>query len=142
VNEFNDFRPNQTGILCSFIGVGIVKTIIVLISFSMGRRFDLETARTIVFTALPLQEFAVLGMLRYLERAPLLCNRWLVVAAAVSLCVQLLLIYTPVGVLFGVVPLGLFPWLILIGGLAVGYVAALWISDFVVRRLGSILGPR
>ena len=74
----------------------------------------------------------MLGMLRYQERAPLLCNRWLVVAVAVSLCLQLLLIYSPVGVLFGVVPLGLIPWLILMVGLVVGYVAALWISDFVV----------
>ncbi len=80
----------------------------------------------------------MLGMLRYRERAPLLCNRWLVVAAAVSLCLQLLLIYTPVGALFGVVPLGLFPWIILMVGLAVGYVAAICISDFVVRRLGPI----
>jgi Ca2+-transporting ATPase len=124
--------------LALIIGVGIVKTIIVLISFSLGLRYDLETARTIVFIALPLQEFAVLGMLRYQERAPLLCNRWLVVAAVVSICLQLLLIYTPVGALFGVVPLGLFPWIILMVGLAVGYVTALWISDFVVRRLGSI----
>jgi Ca2+-transporting ATPase len=124
--------------LALIIGVGIAKTIIVLISFNLGLRFDLETARTIVFTAFPLQEFAVLGMLRYQERAPLLCNRWLVVAVAVSLCLQLLLIYSPVGVLFGVVPLGLIPWLILMVGLVVGYVAALWISDFVVRRLGPI----
>jgi Ca2+-transporting ATPase len=124
--------------LASIIGIGIVQTVIILISFKLGLRFDLETARTIVFTAFPLQEFAVLGMLRYRERAPFLSNRWLVVAVAVSLCLQLLLIYTPVGALFGVVPLGLFPWLILMVGLATGYVAGIWISDFVVRRLGSI----
>ena len=124
--------------LASIIGIGIVQTVIILISFKLGLRFDLETARTIVFTAFPLQEFAVLGMLRYRERAPFLSNRWLVVAVAVSLCLQLLLIYTPVGALFGVVPLGLFPWLILMVGLATGYVAGIWISDFVVRRLGPI----
>ncbi len=126
--------------LALIIGVGIAKTIIVLISFNLGLRFDLETARTIVFTAFPLQEFAVLGMLRYQERAPLLCNRWLVVAVAVSLCLQLLLIYSPVGVLFGVVPLGLIPWLILMVGLVVGYFGGTLYLRFCGSASGVHLG--
>ena len=122
----------------SIIGIGIVQTVIIIVSFYLSLNFDLATARTVVFTAFPLQEFAVLGMLRHREHASLWSNRWLVVAVSVSLGLHLLIVYSPLAGLFGVAPLGLFPWVILMVGLGLGYIMANLIAEFVVKRLGPI----
>ena len=67
---------------------------------------------------------------------PLFNNRWPVVSVLVSLGLQVAIIYTPVGrLLFGTVALGLGPWFILLGGLAVGFIAAVSVTPLVVRRL-------
>ncbi len=105
---------------------------------AIARDVGLYGECTVVFTAFPLQEFAVLGMLRCRERTPFSSNPWLVAAVTVSLSLQMLIIYTPLAGLFGVVPLGLFPRLILMVGLGLGYVMAILIADFVVKRLGPI----
>ncbi|NIO08863.1 MAG: HAD-IC family P-type ATPase [Deltaproteobacteria bacterium] len=127
-----------SSMFASIVSIGVVQTIIILLSFYFCLTIDLATARTTVFTAFPLQEFAVLGMLRYRERSALWSNQWLLIAVAVSLGLQLLIIYTPLAGLFGVVPLGFLPWMILLGGLAVGYLTAVWITGVVVRRFGPL----
>ncbi len=127
------------GMMGHVAGVGLVQTAVSLASFLAGLAlFDLETARTIVFTAFPLQEYAHLVVLRRLEGAPLLGNPWLVLAVGLSLAMQLALLYSPAGGLFDVAPLGWREWLILLGGVAVGLAAQLQVARWSARRLGEL----
>ncbi|MBI4300002.1 MAG: HAD-IC family P-type ATPase, partial [Chloroflexi bacterium] len=119
-------------------GVGLVTAGIILGSFALGLRFDLLTAQTITFTAFVTQEYLPLGSLRYHERSSLFTNRWLVIALALSLSLHMALLYTPLGGLFSVAPLGLGPWAILLAGLALGLAASIRITEAVTRRLGNI----
>ena len=62
-------------------GVGIVISAIVLATFAIGWLFDLETARTMTFTALVAQEYLRLVVIRVHEHAPLSrtrgwCSPW------------------------------------------------------------------
>lgn len=120
-------------------GVGILIAAIVLGTFAAGLAlYNLETARTMTFTALVVQEYLRLVVIRLHEHAPLLANRWLLVAVGISLALQLILIYTPIGGLFGAVPLGLGPWTIIAAGLAIGLPAALGITTLARRRFGPL----
>ncbi len=120
-------------------GVGVVIAAIVLATFAAGQAlFDLETARTMTFTALVLQEYLRLAVIRVHERAPLLANRWLVLAVLASLALQLTLLYTPLGTPFGAVPLGPASWGVLLAGVAVGFPAALGVTRLVRLRFGPL----
>jgi Ca2+-transporting ATPase len=126
------------GVLGLVLGIGAVMSGVILASFFLGLRFGAETAQTMAFTAFPLHEYVVLAVLRYQERASLLANRWLALAVAVSLALQMSLVYTPIGGFFSVVPLGPWPWLILLGGLLVSFTLSIWVSKIVSRRLGAM----
>ncbi len=120
-------------------GVGVLIAAIVLGTFAIGLAlFDLETARTMTFTALVLQEYLRLAVIRVHERSPFLANPWLVLAVVVSLALQLVLIYSPLGSLFDAVPLGLGSWGIILAGVAVGFPAALGVTRIVRQRVGPL----
>ena len=99
-------------------GVGALIAAIVLATFSHRPLawWDIETARTMTFTALVAQEYLRLVAIRIHERASLLANRWLLLAVGVSLALQLGLLYSPVGELFDAVPLGLGSWAVIGAG--------------------------
>ncbi len=120
-------------------GVGAVIATIVLATFFIGLAlFDLPTAQTLTFTALVVQEYLRLAVIRVHEGAPLFTNRWLVVAVLASLALQLVLLYTPLRELFGVVPLGAAAWGLIIAGAVIGFPAALLVTRLVRRRLGPL----
>ena len=120
-------------------GVGSVIAAIVLATFFIGLAlFDLPTAQTLTFTALVVQEYLRLVVIRVHEGASLFANRWLVVAVGVSLALQLVLLYTPLGELFGVVPLGAGAWGLIVAGVVIGFPAALLVTRLVRRRLGPL----
>jgi P-type Ca2+ transporter type 2C len=100
--------------------------------------FDLDTARTMTFTALVAKEYLVVLVLRRHERAPFLANRWLLVAIGVSLSLQLLLLYTPLGTPFAAVPLGLAEWGVIAVGLLVATPAAFGIGRAVRAWRGAL----
>ncbi|NQW22459.1 MAG: cation-transporting P-type ATPase [SAR202 cluster bacterium] len=127
------------GMYALILSIGVVKAGIILGSFFLGVYFyDLQTAQTMTFTAFVIQEYLRLGVIRYQERSPLLSNGWLVGAVAVSLGLQLVLVYSPVGAFLDLTPLGVAQWLILLGGLAFGIVTALTITNQVIKRVGPI----
>jgi Ca2+-transporting ATPase len=134
-------RPRRGGVLsrdvfAAIVTIGVVQTIIILATFFAGLRlYDLDTARTLVFTAFPLQEYAVLAVLRHREKMPLLANRWLILAVGISLMLQLAIIYTPLNTLFEAVPLGLPHWGMLLGGLITGYLVSIGASKLVLGRI-------
>jgi Ca2+-transporting ATPase len=100
--------------------------------------FDLETARTMTFTALVAKEYLVVAVLRAHEGASFRSNRWLLLAVAVSLSLQVALLYTPLGTLFGAVPLGIEEWAVIAAGLLVAAPTALIIGRLVRRRFGPL----
>jgi Ca2+-transporting ATPase len=119
--------------------VGVLIAAIVLATFALGLAlYDLETARTMTFTALVTQEYLRLVVIRLHERAPLLANRWLLIAVGVSLALQLVLLYSPIGGLFGAVPLDLQAWAVIAAGLVVGLPAALGLTALVRRWFGPL----
>jgi Ca2+-transporting ATPase len=116
----------------------ILAAVVAAIFFAGLALYDLETARTLAFTALVAKEYLLLVVIRVHEGLPLLANRWLVVAVAVSLALQLVLLYTPVGSLFGAVPLDLRAWLLILAGLVVAFPAALGTTRLVRHRFGAL----
>ncbi len=125
--------------LALVVGVGLLISAIVLATFAIGLAlFDLETARTMTFTALVTQEYLRLVVIRLHEHAPLFANRWLVVAVAVSLVLQLALLYSPLGGLFDAVALGPLSWAVIGAGVVVGLPAALGVTRLVRSRFGPL----
>ncbi len=130
--------PRREGVISrrviwTILGIGLLQTIIVLASFFFGLRYGMETAQTIAFTSIPIQEYGVLVVLRYQERARLFSNRWLAVSVAVSLALHLAIIYTPLSDFFDVAPLGLVSWLVLLGGLAVSIASGILVVALLDR---------
>ena len=120
--------------------VGAIMAQILLGTFFIGLAlWDLETARTMTFTGFVVQEYLRLLVIRLQEGMPLLTNRWLWAAVAVSFLLQVGIVYTPIGSsAFGTVALGLEQWGVLIAGLAVGFVATSVAGNVVVRRSGPL----
>jgi Ca2+-transporting ATPase len=117
------------GVLFALVATGIFAAGLAL--------FDLDTARTMTFTALVAKEYVAVAVLRVHEGAPVASNRWLLVAVAMSLGLQLLLVYSPLGALFDAVPLGLPAW----GVIGVALLVAIPISLAVGRLVRDRLGP-
>ena len=121
------------------LSVGTVMTAIILSTFFLGLYlWDLETARTLTFTAFVVQEYVKIAVLRFHEKMSLFANRWLVLAILVSLMLQIVLIYTPAGGPFDVVALGLTEWSVLLGGLVVSFIVSSIVMRLVTRRLGAL----
>lgn len=69
----------------------------------------------------------------------MLTSKWLWAAVSVSLLLQVIIVYTPVGsTTFKTAALGWEQWGVLIAGLTVGFVATTLAGKVVVRRLGPI----
>jgi Ca2+-transporting ATPase len=98
-------------------------------------------ALTMVFTGFVLLEFEKLYVIRWLRDTPTLSNRWLALAVAASLGLQVAVLYTPLADYFGTVPLALGDWLVL-GGLLLGCLP-LYLTVVVVvdRTTSSVARP-
>ncbi|MDE2885947.1 MAG: cation-translocating P-type ATPase C-terminal domain-containing protein, partial [Chloroflexota bacterium] len=120
--------------------VGVVMTIILIATFFVGLRlWDLETARTMTFTGFVVQEYLRLLVIRVQEGMPICTNKWLWAAVSVSLLMQAVILYTPIGsAAFDTVPLGLEQWGILLAGLLVGFAVTTVTGKLVVRRFGPL----
>ncbi len=119
--------------------LGGLMTAMLLTAFFVGlARWDLQTARTMVFTGLVLAEYLKVVVLRVQEHQGLLVNRWLVGAIALSLTLQMLILYTPLGGAFDAEPLGAGPWAVLAAVLAAGLAAGLAASRLLRARLGPL----
>jgi len=76
-------------------------------------------AMTMVFTGFVVLEFEKLYVIRWLRETPTLSNPWLAASVAVSVALQLAVLYTPLRRYFGTVPLGLADWWLLAAVLAI-----------------------
>jgi len=112
-------RPPAEGVITERIissigGIAILITATLLPLFYYYNQVlgDLVLAQTMVFTAFVFMAIARIGAIRTRYGLGLFGNnRWLVGAIAITLTLQLLVLYTPLGILFGVTPLALNHWL-------------------------------
>jgi Ca2+-transporting ATPase len=114
--------------------IGLKKTLVLFGTFFLAWSFvGIEEAKTTLFTGFILYEFVRIGSIRYQDKLGWFSNKWLVFALIGSLLLQLLIVYSPLGSYFGIVPLSLIAWGFLIGGVIVGYITAIWITKLVMR---------
>ena len=113
--------------------IGSKKTLVLFGTFFIVLPFGVGVARTTLFTGFILYEFVRIGTIRYQEKLSWLANKWLLLALFGSVLLQLVIIYTPLNKFFHIVPLGLYPWLILIGGVTIGYFTAIGITKLILK---------
>ncbi|MFC7132792.1 MULTISPECIES: calcium-translocating P-type ATPase, PMCA-type [Salinibaculum] len=94
-------------------------------------------ALTMVFTGFVLLEFGKLYVIRWLRETPTFANPWLAGAVALSLLLQLSVLYTPLNQYFGTIPLGLGDWALLAGVFAICVPAYLAVA-VAVKRLQPV----
>ncbi len=82
-----------------------------LLGWSPGYEPSRDLAQTVVFTGFVVFEIVRIQAIRHRYGLGIFTNRWLILAVAVAVALQLLVLYTPTGqFLFGVEPLGVVHW--------------------------------
>jgi len=118
-------------------GIGIKKSLVIIGTFLAALPFGIDVARTVLFTGFIMYEFVRIAVIRYNEKMLSFkywfANKFLVVSLIISLLLQLMIIYTPIGQYFKVVPLGIEQWGILIIGTIVGFVLGILIAKIVEK---------
>ena len=117
--------------------IGITKTIILFATFFLALYFtrNNDIARTTIFTGFILYEFIRIAVIRHQEQLTWMSNKFLLLALAISVLLQIIIIYTPINTLFGITSLHTLSWIILISGVIVGYVLSIGISKIIVKRV-------
>jgi Ca2+-transporting ATPase len=117
----------------TIVSVGTTLTLTLLFVFLFILPLGEGKARSALFTGFVLYEFSRILIIRYRERMSFFANKWLVLAIGISLLLQLIVVYPPLGYFFEVVPLGLYEWSILMCGLVVNIVVGILIAKFLYR---------
>ncbi len=121
--------------LKEFIGsIGISMSILLIAVFLFLLPLGEIIARTALFTGFIIFEFSRIGIIRYQEKMNFFANKWLVIALVISLLLQLTIIYTPLNSIFAVVPLGLYEWCVILGGMLINLIAGILITKFIIRK--------
>ncbi len=117
--------------------IGIKKTIILFATFFLTLYLtkDSVIARTTIFTGFILYEFVRVAVIRQQEKLGWFSNMFLFWALIISLVLQVVIIYTPINSLFGITPMHFTSWAVLISGVVIGYILAVWITKIIVRRV-------
>jgi len=111
--------------------VGISTGIMVAILFYVTlQTFVFELAVTVTFTTLVLSEIIRVFIVRYLFREPWLYNGWMIFALIASALVQLILVYTPLGQLFDLVPITGLALLVMLG-----FLVGMFLIDLTIAAL-------
>ncbi len=119
--------------------VGAKMSLVLLATFYLVLELQgLEKARTVLFAGFVLYEFVRIASIRYQEKLGWFANKWLWLAMALSLLLQVTIIYTPLAKYFYVVPLALSDWGILVVMCAAGFVLSLPITRLVMKRTKGI----
>jgi len=117
----------------AIVSIGILDTVLLLGLFFYSLPFGIEYARTMIFTGFVLSEATRLVVIRMKDKLSMFSNKWLVVAIIASLFLQLLVLYTPLGVFFGTVPLDIHDWGVLAGFMVLSIISVLAVYHFFLR---------
>ncbi|QFU83173.1 calcium-translocating P-type ATPase, PMCA-type [Natronorubrum aibiense] len=124
-------------ILTLIAGIGTVTTVVLLalMFYTLeGAASVTPYTMTMVFTSFVFLELVGLYVIRWLHETPALSNPWLTVAVAMSIALQLAVLYTPLNQYFGTIPLELADWGLIAVVLAVCLPGYLAVAAFVKRR--------
>ena len=113
--------------------IGLKKTVVLFATFFILLPMGEDIARTALFTGFILYEFVRIASIRYLDELTWLSNKWLLTALIGSVILQLVIIYTPLNQYFHIVPLGLYEWIILLGGVAIGFILAIALTKIILK---------
>ncbi len=117
------------------LAIGVKKATMILLTFFAVLPLGIEKARTVMFTGFILYEFVRIGIIRYNEKFPSIKywfqNKFLNYSLLVSLLLQVIIIYTPLGTYFKVVPLGVYEWVVLVLGTTLGFALGIWIAKII-----------
>jgi len=107
--------------------IGVIDTIGVLLLFNYELP-DVARARTLAMTLLILLELVVaISAIRGQFHTKFFSNRWLYASIALSLALQLILIYTPINTLFKLAPLTIMDWAL---------IGIFCVVSYIVRQTG------
>ena len=115
--------------LLNIISIGVLMTIASLLLF-VKYLGNIEVARTVVFTTVVLLEMVRIYMVRSQYKIKFFSNRFLISAIALSVVLQLAVIYTPLRIVFKTVPLGI-EWIYIIIALLVVFGAGVLLSKLI-----------
>ena len=125
------------GPMLAFVGgAGTVSTILmlaVMLYALAGAAAITPYAMTMVFTGFVVLEFEKLYVTRWFRETPTFSNPWLALSVAASLILQLTVLYTPLNVYFGTVPLDLADWGLLAVVLLLAFPAYLVVGTAIKR---------
>jgi Ca2+-transporting ATPase len=114
---------------------GIVSTLIALVIFYVfgGAGEDPLLGQTMVFLYMVLSETLLVILIRDYYGVPLFSNRWVWIAVAISMGLQLILMLTPMRVIFDVVLLSLSQFGVVVAGAAVLVVISFLTKWFIIK---------
>lgn len=135
-------KPRKRGVgildkktMYNIVSIGFAKSVLLLAVFVINFYLALGDARTALFMGFVLYEFLRIGVIRHQEKIGFFENRLLVLALAASLALQLIVIYTPINVYFGTVPLNLAQWGVLLIFGVIGWFVAIFITKTINARV-------
>ncbi len=117
------------------IAGSILRTLVAyLFIFWVGLKFGGVTyARTMLFTSIVLHAFTRILVVRQLDALSIWSNRPLLWSYGFAICLQLLALYTPVSVFFGVVPLDWRAWAVMIPVVALSSVTGVYMTRWILK---------
>ncbi len=121
--------------LYSIVSIGLVKSAFLLLVFFLNIYLVIGDARTALFMGFVLYEFLRIGVIRHQEKLGFFANRMLVLALIASLALQLMVVYTPLNIYFGIVPLNVSQWAVLLLFAVIGWFSAISISKTINTRI-------
>ncbi len=113
--------------------IGASTTAVLFLVFILVLPLGFIQARTALFTGFVLYELARIASIRYSEKLSLTVNKWLVGALGLSLLLQLIVVYSPLNKLFHIAPLGVIEWIVLLFGMVLTYIAAIFLTKLVLK---------
>jgi Ca2+-transporting ATPase len=101
--------------------------------FFLSLEKSLVAAQSALFTFVIFVEMVRIQVIRDRYHHSILENKWVIASLAFSMLLQLVLLYTPVAEIFGVTPLGLETWAMIVAA-ALGFAAVLGIGSWIKGR--------
>ncbi len=128
----------NTRMMASILGIGIIMTVtgLALFFWNIMAGVELVMAQTALFTFLVLIEMVRIQTIRERYDLGILSNNWLIAAIGTSIVLQGLVLYTPLNVIFEIVPLPLTQW----EEMAVAFVAFLALNLVMVKLFDRVFG--
>lgn len=118
------------------LSLGLSATLVYLILFAYTLAEGIRKAQTIVFTAFIVFEMAKVYITRSRYGADWLSNKWLHISVLLSILLQALVLFTPLGTYFKVVPLNINDFTLL-GVSLLGFLGVYLLVSRIIRILGT-----